>query len=87
MNILFLLIVLDLLEEKIIILKNLKELRDTYYNNNRGDKIYTWEEKITYMNEKKMDEFIAQKDGDEGTYSHLIAELKYFENVVTYYCY
>lgn len=31
--------------------EKLKELRDTYYNRNSGDKFYTWEDKI--MNEKR----------------------------------
>ena len=53
----------------------LRALRKEYYKSERGDKFYTWGSEKHYLTEKQMDDFISKEDGNEGTYSYLIAEI------------
>jgi hypothetical protein len=53
----------------------LRALRKEYYKSERGDKFYTWGSKKHYLTEEEMDDFISKEDGNEGTYSYLIAEI------------
>ena len=58
-----------------IYFKQLRILRDKYYNSERGDKFYTWDNKITYMSKDEMNKFIDEEKGDGGTESTLIAKM------------
>ena len=51
----------------------LRVLRKEYYKSERGDKFYTWGDKYHHLTEEQTDEFISKEDGDESTYSKLIA--------------
>ena len=58
-----------------IYFKKLRELRDKYYNSERGDKFYTWGSSYYYKTESEMDSFISSKYGPDGTSSYYIAEI------------
>ena len=58
-----------------IYFQKLRELREKYYNSERGDKFYTWGSSYYYKTESEMDSFISSKYGSDDTYSYYIAEI------------
>ena len=67
--------------EKIIYFERLKNIINTFYNEERGDAIYKWESSQKKLSYKETMDILSQMKGQGDTYSHLIAEIANIENV------